>query len=68
MKDDIKPIGHVVIAGGTGFIGTNLAGHLADLGCEVVLLSRHVPEALGPGGLSEKVAAFYKYYPKYIYY
>ena len=48
MKDDIKPIGRVVIAGGTGFIGTNLAGHLADLGCEVVLLSRHVPEAPGP--------------------
>ena len=48
MKDDIKPIGRVVIAGGTGFIGTNLAGHLADLGCEVVLLSRHVPEARGP--------------------
>ena len=48
MKDDIKPTGRVVIAGGTGFIGTNLAGHLADLGCEVVLLSRHVPEARGP--------------------
>ena len=48
MKDDIKPIGRVVIAGGTGFIGTNLAGHLADLGCEVVVLSRHVPEARWP--------------------
>ena len=48
MKDDIKPTGPVVIAGGTGFIGTNLAGHLADLDCEVVLPSRHVPEARGP--------------------
>ena len=48
MKDDIKPTGRVVIAGGTGFIGTNLAAHLAELDCEVVLLSRHVPEARGP--------------------
>ncbi|SVC78903.1 uncharacterized protein METZ01_LOCUS331757, partial [marine metagenome] len=40
--------GRVVIAGGTGFIGTNLARHLADLGCEVVLLSRNAPKQEGP--------------------
>lgn len=33
----------MVIAGGTGFLGLNLARHLADLGCDVVLLSRHAP-------------------------
>ena len=44
MKNDIKPTGRVVIAGGTGFIGTNLARHLDDLGCEVVLISRNSPK------------------------
>ena len=48
MKADIKPTGRVVIAGGTGFIGTNLARHLAGLGCEVVLISRNVPKKEGP--------------------
>jgi uncharacterized protein len=33
--------GRVVIAGGTGFLGQNLAYHLADLGWEVVVMSRH---------------------------
>ena len=33
--------GRVVIAGGTGFLGENLARHLTDLGCEVVVMSRH---------------------------
>ncbi len=42
------PAGRVVIAGGTGFIGTNLARHLADLGCEVVLISRNAPKQEGP--------------------
>ena len=41
-------IGRVVIAGGTGFIGTNLARHLADLGCEVVLVSRKAPKVESP--------------------
>ncbi|MDF1839697.1 MAG: DUF1731 domain-containing protein [Planctomycetota bacterium] len=35
--------GRVVIAGGTGFLGLNLARHLEDLGYEVVLLSRRAP-------------------------
>ena len=32
--------GRIVIAGGSGFIGTSLAVHLAELGREVVILSR----------------------------
>ena len=32
--------GRVVIAGGSGFLGSSLAGHLAALGREVVVLSR----------------------------
>lgn len=38
-----NPSGRIVIAGGTGFLGLNLASHLAELGCQVVLLSRHAP-------------------------
>ncbi len=34
------PTGRVVIAGGSGFLGMNLARHLTALGCEVVVLSR----------------------------
>jgi uncharacterized protein (TIGR01777 family) len=37
----MKPTGRVVIAGGTGFLGLNLARHLAKTGCEVVLISRN---------------------------
>ena len=48
MTGDPTPIGRMVIAGGTGFIGTNLARHLADLGCEVVLISRNAPKQEGP--------------------
>ena len=33
----------IVIAGGTGFLGLNLARFLGGLGCEVILLSRHRP-------------------------
>ena len=43
MSPEARPSGRVVIAGGTGFLGRNLARHLAALGCEVVVLSRHVP-------------------------
>ena len=36
----MQPSGRIVIAGGTGFLGLNLAQHLEQTGCEVVLLSR----------------------------
>ncbi len=35
--------GHVVIAGGTGFLGLNLARHLGGRGYDVSLISRHPP-------------------------
>ena len=35
----------IVIAGGSGFLGLNLAGHLHEHGFEPVLLSRHAPTA-----------------------
>jgi uncharacterized protein (TIGR01777 family) len=35
------PMGRVVIAGGTGFLGQNLARHLTARGWEVVVMSRH---------------------------
>lgn len=34
-------MGRIVIAGGTGFLGGNLARYLVGLGCEVVVMSRH---------------------------
>lgn len=37
----MKPTGRVVIAGGTGFLGRNLARHLVGTGCEVVVMARH---------------------------
>jgi len=37
----MKPTGRIVIAGGTGFLGENLARHLVGVGCEVVVISRH---------------------------
>ena len=36
----MQPSGRIVIAGGTGFLGLNLAQHLEQAGCEVILLSR----------------------------
>lgn len=39
----MKPAGRIVIAGGTGFLGRNLARHLGSIGCEVVVLARHQP-------------------------
>jgi hypothetical protein len=39
----MKPMGRVVIAGGTGFLGGNLARYLVGMGCEVVVMSRHPP-------------------------
>jgi len=38
----------IVIAGGSGFVGTSLATHLAAQGAEIVLLSRHRPKPKGP--------------------
>lgn len=38
----------VVIAGGSGFLGTSLAAHLADRGWRVVILSRSTPPVPGP--------------------
>ena len=43
----MTPNGKVVIAGGTGFLGLNLARFLSGLGCEVVVLSRHASEEQG---------------------
>ncbi|MEM7203185.1 MAG: TIGR01777 family oxidoreductase [Planctomycetota bacterium] len=40
--------GPIVIAGGSGFLGRNLAHHLGDVGRDVVILSRHVPKIIGP--------------------
>jgi hypothetical protein len=40
-------MGRVVIAGGSGFLGQNLAKHLTNLGWEVVVISRHGSEHNG---------------------
>ncbi len=39
---------HVVIAGGSGFLGISLAHYLAEQGISVVLLSRRAPRVQGP--------------------
>lgn len=38
----------IVIAGGSGFLGTSLARHFSELGWPVRILSRSVPEQSGP--------------------
>jgi len=38
--DSPRPSGRIVIAGGSGFVGQNLARHLTSLGYDVVILSR----------------------------
>jgi len=43
-----SPTRHVVIAGGSGFIGVSLATQLASAGVQVVTLSRTPPKARGP--------------------
>jgi len=43
MSQRVKPAGRIIIAGGSGFLGLSLARYLADVGCQVVLLSRHAP-------------------------
>lgn len=45
MTGDARPTGRIVIAGGTGFLGSNLATYLAEGDCEIVLISRHAPAA-----------------------
>jgi uncharacterized protein (TIGR01777 family) len=44
----IAPRGRIVIAGGSGFLGRNLARYLEPFDCEVVLVSRHPPAEDGP--------------------
>lgn len=45
----LGPSGHVVIAGGSGFLGRSLARHLIEAhGCRVTLLSRNEPREDGP--------------------
>ncbi len=46
MQGDIAK--KIVIAGGSGFLGTSLAHHLAAAGNRVVLLSRSAPKIAGP--------------------
>jgi len=42
------PLGRIVIAGGSGFLGISLAKHLAGCGASVVILSRSTPKVAGP--------------------
>ena len=39
---------HIVIAGGSGFLGISLAHHLAEHGAKVTILSRNPPKPTGP--------------------
>jgi len=48
MSDREQVSGRIVIAGGSGFLGTNLARYLANDDCEVVLIARHAPRIGGP--------------------
>ena len=41
---------NIVIAGGSGFLGTSMAHHFSNLGASVFLLSRSVPRSLPDGG------------------
>jgi uncharacterized protein (TIGR01777 family) len=44
----LAPNTHVIIAGGSGFLGISLAAHLAASGFRITILSRHPPRAAGP--------------------
>jgi hypothetical protein len=48
MSEPLPPHGRVVIAGGSGFLGSNLARYLTDSGFTVVLLARRPPAEDGP--------------------
>lgn len=41
-------LGRIVIAGGSGFLGRNMARHLSDRGGEIVVLARTPPREQGP--------------------
>ena len=43
-----RPTGRIVIAGGSGFLGLNLARHLVSDACQVVVISRNRPPTEGP--------------------
>jgi uncharacterized protein len=43
-----RPSGRIVIAGGSGFLGLNLARYLSEFDCDVVIVSRHAPAESGP--------------------
>ncbi|MFG0326586.1 MAG: TIGR01777 family oxidoreductase [Phycisphaerales bacterium JB037] len=47
-SDPDSPLGRVVIAGGSGCLGTSLARHLTGLGARVSVLSRSSPPAGSP--------------------
>ena len=44
----LPPLGRIVIAGGSGFLGVSLAKHLSSRGASVVILSRNAPRVAGP--------------------
>lgn len=44
----LKQTGRIVIAGGTGYLGQNLARHFHSVGRDVVVLSRHSPAVKHP--------------------
>jgi uncharacterized protein (TIGR01777 family) len=52
-------VNRVVIAGGSGFLGRNLAGHLLSRGVEVVVLSRQAPpdDPEAAGGAPDALAS-----------
>ncbi|QDS91583.1 Epimerase family protein [Roseimaritima multifibrata] len=41
-------LNHIVIAGGSGFLGVSLAHHMVSLGAKVTILSRNPPKPDGP--------------------
>ena len=51
MANSTPPTGRIVIAGGTGFLGLNLARYLGGFHCETVLLSAIRPRKIRVGGM-----------------
>uniref|UniRef100_UPI003570C0EE SDR family NAD(P)-dependent oxidoreductase n=1 Tax=Mangrovihabitans endophyticus TaxID=1751298 RepID=UPI003570C0EE len=52
-----QPRGTVLITGGTGGLGSELARHLAERGADLVLASRRGPQAPGAADLAEQTGA-----------